>query len=137
MELQGYARAIATTGWYPKPSWYQLTVRVSVSAASADRDGRPRIIFRGSLADALVWTALKLFSEVKRSLIRSCGFEGCSRIYVATKNQKFCRDHQAKRRRLAQRRAEQVFRERAKKRKKKRKSPSSGGGCMPRKIPRN
>jgi len=120
-ELQSYARAIATTGWYPRASAHHLSVRVSVADASADRDGRPRIMFRGTLADAIIWAGLKLFSEVRRSLVRECGFEGCSRVYVATKNQKFCRDHQGEARRQMQRRAEHAFRKRAEDKKKKKK----------------
>jgi hypothetical protein len=60
--------------------------------------------------------AVKLFSEVPRSLIRTCGFEHCPRVYVAGKNQRYCLRHQADAQRQTQRRAERAFRQRAKKR---------------------
>jgi hypothetical protein len=92
---------------------------LSLSDHHADRDGRPQWRLAGGLADALIWVAMRLFSEVPRSLIRRCSLEGCSRIYVASKNQKFCGAHQVEGARLTQRRAEQAFRARAKKGKKR------------------
>lgn len=107
--LQSCAQAIASNRITPT---HTLTVRVSVPAVAADRDGHPRTMLQGRLADALVWAGLKLFSEVPRSLIRACDFEGCSRIYVAIKNQKFCRHHQREAHRQTQRRAEAARRDR-------------------------
>jgi hypothetical protein len=98
-----------------------LTVQLYVPARYSDRDGLPRWMMRGRLADALVWMAVKLFSEVPRSLIRPCGMTGCPRIYVAAKNQRYCPQHQGEARRQTQRRAERAFRasQRAKKRRKR------------------
>ncbi len=89
-----------------------ISLVISLSPAQSDRVGHPRWMLTGRLADALVWMALKLFSEVPRSLIRSCAFKECSRIYVATGPQKYCLPHQAEAARLAQRQAEKAFRER-------------------------
>jgi hypothetical protein len=77
-----------------------------------DREGRPRWMMRGRLADASVWTVMKLCSEVPRSLIRACAHAECPRVYIAVKNQKFCPTHQRDAARQAQRRAERAFRAR-------------------------
>jgi hypothetical protein len=88
-----------------------MTVRL-YAPGPPDRDGRPRWALDGRLADGIIWMALKLFSEVPRSLIRPCGITGCKRIYVAAKNQKYCVNHQREAHRQAQRRAERAFRAR-------------------------
>ncbi len=100
----------------------RVTVGISLPARIyQDRAGRPRWVFHGRLADALVWMALSLFSEVPRSLIRRCTFEGCSRIYVASKNQRYCLHHQVLARRQTQRQAERAFRARQRAKTKRRK----------------
>jgi hypothetical protein len=91
---------------------HRLTMRIYIPLPSADRDGRPRWMLRGRLADGIVWMGIKLLTEVDRSLIRACAYTGCSRIFVAFKNQRYCLHHQAEAHRLAQRRAEQAFRAR-------------------------
>lgn len=89
-----------------------MTVRL-YAPGPPDRDGRPRWSLDGRLADGLVWMALKLCSEVPRSLIRRCGIAGgCVRIYVAAKNQQYCPTHQREAHRRTQRRAEKAFRDR-------------------------
>jgi hypothetical protein len=95
-----------TTGILP------VKVGLYLPGKDRDRDGRPAWNLDGRLADALTWAALKLFSEVPRSLIRRCNLEGCSRVYVGVKNQQFCRLHVAEAQRLTQRRAEKAFRAR-------------------------
>jgi hypothetical protein len=87
-------------------------VQFYIPDESSDRDGKPRWWLDGRLQDALVWMAVRLFSEVPRSLIRRCALEGCPRVYVAAKNQKYCAKHMAEAQRLVQRRAERAFRAR-------------------------
>jgi HAMP domain-containing protein len=90
-----------------------VTVDVYLPDRAEDRDGRPRFGLHARLADALVWMAARLFSEVPRSLIRPCAFAGCARVYVAVKNQRFCLPHQREAMLAAQRRAVRAFRTRA------------------------
>jgi hypothetical protein len=78
-----------------------------------------RVQVLGTLSDAVVWASLRLVEEVPASLIRGCGVRACPRIYVASKAQKFCVEHQPEQRRLRQRAAEYAFRERARQTKKK------------------
>jgi hypothetical protein len=92
-----------------------VPVRVFVTDQTFDRDGKPRWMMQGRLRDALVWTALRLFSEVPRSLVRTCGIPGCPRVYVAQGPQKYCGPHQMEALRAARRRAVHAFRARAKK----------------------
>jgi hypothetical protein len=94
----------------------RITVGLYLPSKDRDRDGQPAWNLDGRLRDGLVWAAVKLFSEVPRSLIRTCGFAHCPRVYVAGKNQRYCRRHQADAQRQTQRRAERAFRQRAKKR---------------------
>jgi len=91
-----------------------MTVRLVLPAVPSDRDGRPAWRLYGRLRDGLIWMAVRLFSEVPRSLIRTCSFEHCPRVYVAGKNQRYCLRHQAEAMRQTQRRAERAFRQRAK-----------------------
>jgi hypothetical protein len=102
---QAVARGEATP---PLP----LAVQVSLPSQRRDAEGRPRWSLSMSLADALTWMAVKLLAEVPRSLVRPCGFSGCARVYVATRNQRFCPSHQAEARRQTQRRAMAAFRTR-------------------------
>jgi hypothetical protein len=95
-----------------------MTVKVAVSVPS-ESEPRARWTLRGSLADGIAWMGLKLLTEVDRSLIRPCAFEGCSRIYVAGKNQRYCIHHLVVARRQAQRRAERAFRTRQRAKKKR------------------
>jgi hypothetical protein len=111
--IRTIARAIATGHATEIPVQLELLV----SPPSLDRAGRPQCTLRGQRADGVVWTSLRLFSEVPRSLIRRCALAGCDRIYVASKTQKFCLPHQAEARRQVQRKAERAFRARAKKKK--------------------
>ncbi|MGH8695716.1 MAG: hypothetical protein ACREVS_04525 [Burkholderiales bacterium] len=114
-------RAIAHTVASNEPTEpVAVTVELSVAGRVNDDEGRPAWRLRGRLADALVWMALKLFSGVPRSLIRPCGMAGCSTIYVAAKNQRYCPTHQIEAHRQTQRRAERAFRERQHKAKTKR-----------------
>jgi hypothetical protein len=87
-----------------------ITVQQTLGPATA---GFVRVEVHGTLTDAIVWAALRLVEVVPASLIRGCGVEACSQIYVASKNQKFCDEHQPEQRRLRQREAERAFRARA------------------------
>jgi hypothetical protein len=98
----------------------RLTVQIVLPTPSSDRDGKPRWTMRGRLADALIWTALRLFSETPRSLVRTCGIPDCPRIYVGRANQKYCAPHQAEAHRQTQRQAEAAFRARKRGKKKRR-----------------
>ncbi|HXG02445.1 MAG TPA: hypothetical protein VNO23_03380 [Candidatus Binatia bacterium] len=109
VKIRALAHGVATRQASPPTP---VTVELSISHPAEDRDGRPRWIVRGRLADALVWTTLKLFAEVPRSLIRPCGMTTCPRVYVGAKNQRYCPSHQREARRQAQRRAERAFRAR-------------------------
>jgi hypothetical protein len=91
----------------------RLTIGFSLSDQGPERRARWRLEAR--LDDALVWMGLRLLTEVDRSLIRRCTFAGCSRVYVALKNQRYCAHHQETARRQTQRRALQAFRARSKK----------------------
>jgi hypothetical protein len=111
--IRTIAQAVAIgqpTAIMPRP------VRLALSERAFDRDGRPRFTRYGRLADALVETTMMLVAEVPRSLIRTCAWADCPRVYVAAKNQKFCPHHQEEAARQAQRRAERAFhaRQRAK-----------------------
>ena len=85
---------------------------------SWDEAGRPTWSLHGRFRDALMWTTLRLFSEVPRSLIRRCAFQDCPRIIVASRNQRHCADHAKEAARLAHRRAEKAFRDRQRQKKK-------------------
>jgi len=109
--IRELARDVATnqpTGSFP------MRIRLYLFNRPGDREGRPVWHLSGRLRDGLVWTAVKLFSEVPRSLIRPCSFAGCTRVYVAGKNQRYCLGHQAEAARQTQRRAENAHRQRAK-----------------------
>jgi hypothetical protein len=96
-------------------SAYALSsVRLSLTSSTLT-DRSPRVSVTSALHDAVVWVTVQLFEEVPTSLIRSCEMAKCSRIYLATKNQKFCSDHQGEARRLARRRATRTFRAKSKK----------------------
>ena len=95
---------------------FSMKIQLYVPDQAHDREGRPKWCLDGRLRDGLIWMAVTLFSEVPRSLIRTCGFEHCPRVYVAGKNQRYCLRHQADAQRQTQRRAERAFRQRAKKR---------------------
>jgi hypothetical protein len=111
--IRELARNVATS----QPTGiFRMRVDLFLSTADRDRDGRPAWYLDGRLRDGLVWMAVKLFSEVPRSLIRTCGFAHCPRVYVAGKNQRYCLGHQADAQRQTQRRAERAFRHRARKR---------------------
>ena len=113
--IRGVAHAVASR----EPTrLVPITAQIGLDDDWYDRDGRPRWFLRGDLADALVWMTLKLFSEVPRSVIRSCGITGCTRIYVAGRNQRYCHDHQIEAARKAQRRAEGAWRARQRAKKK-------------------
>ena len=86
---------------------------------SEDYEGRPAVRFDGRFRDALVWTTVRLFKQVPRSLIRRCAFQKCQHIFVASGNQRHCADHEREAARLVQRRAEKAFRARQRKNKKK------------------
>jgi hypothetical protein len=90
-----------------------MRMSVDLSVGEGDRDGLPTWTLRLRLADALVWSAARLFSMVPRALIRPCLFAGCARVYVGGRNRRFCPGHQHEARRQAQRRAIQAFRARA------------------------
>jgi hypothetical protein len=107
--IRGIAQDVAKGA---QTDWIPVTVQLFVSHPSGDREGRPRWHLHGRLRDALVWTALKLFSEVPRSLIRPCALPGCKNVYVASKNQRYCLPHQREAYRQTQRRAERAFRAR-------------------------
>jgi hypothetical protein len=111
--IRELARDIATG----KPGGiFSMKIHLYVPDQASDREGRPKWCLDGRLRDGLIWMAVKLFSEVPRSLIRTCGFVQCPRVYVAGKNQRYCLHHQADAQRQTQRRAERAFRQRAKKR---------------------
>jgi hypothetical protein len=113
--IRAAARAIAhgtPTAMIP------ITVQLQATENVLDHKGRSAFWLEGRVADALVWTTLKLFSEVPRSLIRPCALAGCDRIYVAAKNQRYCHPHQREAHRQAQRRAEHAFRARQRAKKK-------------------
>ena len=107
--IRAIARAVASR---EPTELMQIPAQIGITGSAGDRDGRPRWFLRCDVADALVWTALKLFSEVPRSLIRPCGLTGCARIYVASRNQRFCHEHQHEARRQTQREAERAWRDR-------------------------
>jgi hypothetical protein len=106
--IRAIAQRVATM---QATAMYQPKVRIYLPHPASDRDGKPRLMLDGRLADALVWAALRLFSEVPRFLIRTCALKGCPRVYVAVKHQKFCGHHQKE----AQRQALQRFRAKQKK----------------------
>jgi hypothetical protein len=108
-KIRVIAKNIATS---EPTAGYRVALALHVQGRGSDRDGRPQWTLSGRLADGLVWMALKLFSEVPRSLIRTCGLGKCSRVYVASKNQQYCGPHQMEARRLVQRQAERAFRAR-------------------------
>ena len=114
--LRGCATAVATG--QPTPP-VPMTLDLYIPPSAADRSGRARWMLRGRLADGIVWMGLKLLTEVDRSLIRMCKRPGCDRVYVATKNQQYCPNHQGEARRQAQRRAERAFRDRQRDKKKR------------------
>ncbi len=107
--IRGIAQDVAKG---EQTDWIPVTVQLFVSHPAEDREGRPRWCLHGRLAEALVWMALKLFSEVPRSLIRPCALPGCESVYVASKNQRYCLPHQREAHRQTQRRAERAFRAR-------------------------
>jgi hypothetical protein len=89
----------------PASPLYSLSLTFDMS----HRDGRMRFRLHGSLADAMIWTACSLLSETPLSLIRSCAFADCTRIFVGSKNQRVCTAHQWDVRKQNQRRAERAF----------------------------
>jgi len=93
----------------------------TIEGLTAWAESRPRWNLLGRLPDALLGGSLRLFSEVPRSLIRICALEGCERVYVAAKHQRYCVPHQHEAHLQTQRRAERAFRarQRAKKTKKR------------------
>jgi len=116
--------ATAVASGEPTPRLPRLRVVPFLLDQSWDHlyDGRPLWGLHARLRDALIWTTLRLFSEVPRSLIRHCAFQDCPRIMVASRNQKHCTDHAKEAARLAHRRAEKAFRARQRKKKKRRKA---------------
>ncbi len=112
--LRSCAHQVATGGYTPM---VPMAVQIILDATPGHARARWRL--HGRLADGLVWMGLALLSEVDRSLIRLCDYEGCQRVFVGIKNQLRCHEHQAEGRRETQRRAMQAYRKRQRSKKKK------------------
>ena len=95
--------------------WHRIGAWIVPAASAGPGVVAAQLRISLNLGDAIVLAIAQILGHVPQSLIRPCVAPGCARIYVGSKNQKFCTHHQAEQARLRQRAAERAFRRRQKK----------------------